>query len=66
MEDERWLVEALADVFVWETTQLEQKRYVKVMGDYGLACMVKVYLEENGYLVELEPCGSFNQLVIER
>lgn len=66
MEDERWLVEALADVVVWETTQHEQKQYVKVVGDYGMACMIKVYFEENGYDARIEPCGMYNHIIIDR
>lgn len=65
MEDPKWCVEALADVFVWETTQTTLQ-YIKVMGDYGNACYLKAYLEENGYVVELEKVGIYSQLVIDR
>ena len=65
-DDEKWLNEVLADVLLWEVSQLEQKQYIKAIGDFGMACMVKVYLEENGYTVELQPFGNYSQIVINR
>ncbi len=64
--DEKWLLEVLADVLVWEVSQLEQKQYVKVVGDWGMACMIKVYLEENGYYPIIEQLGNYNQIIINR
>ena len=66
MEDEIWLIEALADVLIWEVAHPEQYRYVKVMGDFGAACCLTAYLEENGYEVIFEPLGIYNQITIER
>lgn len=56
----------MADVLVWEVSQLEQKQYIKVVGDWGMACMIKVYLEENGYYPIIEQFGSYNQIIINR
>lgn len=58
--------EILADVVLWEVSQLEQKEWIKVVGDVVQAYDLLLYLQENGYKAELEPFGNYNQIKIKR
>lgn len=64
--EDKWLEEILADVGLWYLTQPMRTEWVRTYGDHGVACYVKVYLEENGYEVELRKAGNWNELVIKR
>ena len=63
---QEYLDSVLADVGLWWLTQLDQKEYIKVIGDYLKALAVLDYLEENGYRVDLKPLGNYNQIIIKR
>jgi len=63
--NEKWLEEILADVGLWYLTQ-DTPEFVKIVADWGIACYIKVYLEENGYMAEIRTAGNWNEIVIQR
>lgn len=65
MRNEAWLENMLAELVLWDATVPTQDLFVKVMGDWAVATIVKCYFEEHGFEVELEPYGSYNKLIVK-